>query len=52
VNSGDMIFIPQGTPHNVINLNQKDDLKIISFYSGTDIPANSIYKKKELESNS
>ena len=52
VNSGDMIFIPQGTPHNVINLNQKNDLKIISFYSDTDIPANSIYKKKEVESKS
>lgn len=52
VNSGDMIFIPQGTPHNIINLNQKDDLKIISFYSDTDIPASSTYKKKEDESKS
>lgn len=52
VNSGDMIFIPQGTQHNVINLNQKDDLKIISFYSDMDIPAESIYKKKEDEAKS
>ena len=50
VNAGDMIFIPQGTRHNVINLNQKNDLKIISFYSDTDIPAESIYKQKEDES--
>jgi len=47
-----MIFIPQGTQHNVINLNQKDDLKIISIYSDTDIPANSVYKKKEAEPSS
>lgn len=52
VSSGDMIFIPQGTPHNVINLNQTDNLKIISFYSDTDIPASSTYKKKEDESKS
>lgn len=49
VKAGDMIFIPQGTPHNVINLNQKEDLKIISIYSDTDIPAHSVYKKKETE---
>lgn len=49
VKSGDMIFIPEGTPHNVINTNQKEGLKIISVYSDTDIPANSVYKKKEPE---
>lgn len=52
VKSGDMIFVPEGTPHNVINLSKKGDLKIISIYSDTDIPANSIYKKKESESTS
>lgn len=46
VNSGDMIFIPQGIAHNVINLNQDKPLKIVSFYSSNDIPANSVYKKK------
>lgn len=46
VKSGDMIFIPQGIPHNIINLNAKKPLKIISVYSDTDIPANAIYKKK------
>lgn len=44
VKSGDMIFIPQGTPHNVINLNAKKPLKILSVYSATDIPMNAIYK--------
>lgn len=46
IKSGDMIFIPQGTPHNVINLDMKKPLKIISVYSDTDIPANTVYKKK------
>jgi mannose-6-phosphate isomerase-like protein (cupin superfamily) len=49
VKAGDMIFIPQGTPHNVINLTQGKALKIISFYSNTDIPAKSVYKTKSDE---
>lgn len=43
---GDMIFIPEGTPHNVINLDKSNPFKIMSFYSSTDIPANSNFKKK------
>lgn len=46
VKQGDMIFIPQGVEHNVVNLNTKKPLKILSVYSSTDIPANAIYKKK------
>lgn len=46
VKSGDLIFIPQGVEHNVVNLNAKKPLKILSVYSSTDIPANAIYKKK------
>lgn len=49
VGEGDMIFIPKGISHNVINLNKEKALKIISFYSHTDIPERSIYKKKEDE---
>lgn len=49
VEEGDLIFIPQGTEHNVINLNKELPLKIISIYSDTDIPANSSYKKKKNE---
>lgn len=52
VNTGDMIFIPQGTAHNVINLNQNQPLKVISFYSSNDIPANSSYKTKADEPTS
>jgi len=46
VNEGDMIFIPQGTRHNVINLDQAKGLKLISFYSETDIPRDTVYNKK------
>lgn len=46
VKSGDMIFIPQGVEHNVINMNAKKPLKILSVYSATDIPVNSTYQKK------
>jgi len=46
VKPGDMIFIPQGIEHNVINMNAKKPLKILSIYSATDIPANSTYPKK------
>src|SRR5262249_51558602 len=33
VTVGDMIFIPQGTQHNFINLSTNQPLKIISIYS-------------------
>jgi quercetin dioxygenase-like cupin family protein len=46
VKAGDMIFIPQGVSHNFINLSGNKPFKIISVYSGTDIPVNSIYKTK------
>lgn len=47
--AGDMIVIPQGTAHNIINLNANQPLKIISIYSDRDIPANSVYEKKSDE---
>ena len=46
VKAGDMIFIPQGIPHNFVNLNTNKPFKIISVYSATDIPMDSVYKKK------
>jgi mannose-6-phosphate isomerase-like protein (cupin superfamily) len=48
---GDMIFIPQGTAHNVINLSQDEELKILSFYSDRDIPVDSIFEKKAEEAD-
>lgn len=46
VKEGDMIFIPQGMPHNIINLDQSKGLKLISFYSETDIPSGAVYGRK------
>lgn len=46
VQVNDMIYIPQGTPHNFINLNANKPFKIISIYSDTDIPLSAVYKKK------
>lgn len=46
VTAGDMIFIPQGIPHNFINLNAKKPFRIISVYSALDIPENAVYKHK------
>jgi quercetin dioxygenase-like cupin family protein len=45
VASGDMIYIPQGMPHNFINTSTSKPFKIISIYSDTDIPANAAYKR-------
>lgn len=49
VKANDMIYVPQGTPHNFINLNGNKPFKIISIYSDTDIPVNAVYKKKSDE---
>lgn len=46
VKSGDMIFIPKGVKHNVVNSDNAKELKLISIYSRTDIPKGAIYKKK------
>lgn len=46
VKEGGLLFIPMGTEHNVINMDKEKELKIISFYSETDIPYGASYKKK------
>lgn len=51
VEEGDLIFIPKGAKHNVVNLSSDKPLKIISFYSDTDIPKGSVYKTKADEQN-
>ena len=43
---GDMIFIPKGTEHDVVNTDKGGELKVVSFYAQTDIPAGSAYKTK------
>lgn len=44
--AGDLIFIPQGVEHNVINLNSNKPLKIISVYSENDIAAKAAYRTR------
>ncbi|MBS0652469.1 MAG: cupin domain-containing protein [Verrucomicrobia bacterium] len=51
VKEGDLIFIPEGTSHNFINLGKDKELKLISFYSSTDIPAGAAYPKKSDQAN-
>ena len=51
VGSGDLIFIPKGYKHNIINMGGKSELKLISFYSQTDIPKDAIYKTKADQPN-
>jgi quercetin dioxygenase-like cupin family protein len=51
VHSGDLIFIPEGTQHNFINENSDRPFKIISVYTGNDMPANSTYKTKSDEAD-
>lgn len=51
VKSGDLIFIPKGVLHNVINQEKDKALKIISFYSETDIPKGAVYKTKADQPN-
>lgn len=47
IKPGDLIFIPQGVHHNIINLTPNNaSMKIISFYSSQDIPAKAVYPKK------
>lgn len=46
VKSGDMIFVPSGTSHNIMNTDSQKPIKLISVYSENDIPANSIMKNK------
>lgn len=47
VNAGDMIFVPKGIPHNVINMDTKEPLKLISVYSSNDIPTGAVIKTKD-----
>ncbi|HSW86574.1 MAG TPA: cupin domain-containing protein [Rhabdochlamydiaceae bacterium] len=46
VQSGDMVFIPEGKSHNVINFDDGRALKLISFYSNIVIPKDAAYKTK------
>lgn len=49
IKRGDMIFISQGTPYNIINSKAEEPLKIVSVYSRTELPAHAIYRRKSDE---
>lgn len=51
VKSGDLIFIPKGMLHNVVNQEKDKALKIISFYSATDMPKGTTYKTRADQPN-
>ena len=46
VQEGDLIFVPLGIKHNVVNSNRKKSLKLVSFYSNTDMPKDAVYEIK------
>lgn len=42
----DMVFIPEGTAYNIINVNNNKPLKIICIFSETDISPNTVLETK------
>jgi mannose-6-phosphate isomerase-like protein (cupin superfamily) len=50
VGDGDAIVVPAGTEHNVVNISDKDDLKLYTIYSPPNHPEGTVHKtKKEAE---
>lgn len=49
VSSDDLILIPEGIVHNLVNLDEVKPLKIVSFYSKNDMPKDRVYKKQAEE---
>ncbi len=46
IKTHDMIFVPQGVVHNVVNQSKKKELKLVSIYSNKDIPEKTTYQTK------
>jgi len=46
IKENDMIFIPEGIPYNIINLNKNTALKLMSIYTETDMSANTVLPTK------
>lgn len=46
IKENDMIFVPEGTAYNIINTNKNKALKLVTIYSETDVPANTILETK------
>ena len=47
VKDGDVVIIPAGSQHNVINVSKTDDLKLYTLYSPPNHPDGTIHKSKE-----
>lgn len=46
VTENDLIFIPEGTAYNIININKNKPLKLVCIFSETDLAANTVLETK------
>lgn len=46
LNDGDVVIVPPGAPHNVINLSTKERLQLYSLYSPPQHPPDTIHRTK------
>ncbi len=47
VKDGDVVIVPAGSQHNIINLSESNDLKLYTLYSPPNHPDGTIHKTKE-----
>ena len=47
IKDGDVIIVPAGAQHNVINVSENEDLKLYTLYSPPNHPDGTIHKTKE-----
>ena len=47
VKDGDVIIVPAGSLHNIVNLSENEDLKLYTLYSPPNHPNGTIHKTKE-----
>ncbi len=47
VEDGDVVIVPAGSQHNVINVSDSEDLKLYTLYSPPNHPDGTIHKTKE-----
>jgi len=47
VKDGDVVIVPAGSQHNIINSSDSDDLKLYTLYSPPNHPDGTIHKTKE-----
>jgi len=47
VNANDVVIVPAGSQHNIINISKTEDLKLYTVYSPPNHPDGTIHKTKE-----